>query len=166
MSHQWTDTKGNVHSLPKINERIRRRLKRWGVVDLLSVINDPVKWQALFERLASDGEFICNLAYSLEHEYLGTDDEQADFGDLLCGGDSGSGPLLEASEALREAVIDFFPVDRRAAIRQLYQMTVLQTAMEMAQTISQGFHSTESDSATPKSGSNQPSESAELTAAS
>lgn len=138
--HTYTDKNGTVHTLPTIDEQTRRRLKAWFVVDLLAVINNPAKWTELFERLASDGEMICNMAYALEHDRR---DEAAElaFGNLLVGGDAGSGPLLECSAALQQAVIDFFPASHRESIRQFYQMTKAAAATATLVQISENLKS-------------------------
>lgn len=154
MAHCWTDSLGDKHTLPKITTKERRRLKEWGIVDLYAVVIDFEQWESLFDRISSDGEFITNLAYALEHEKAGSDDEQTAFAELMCGEESGCGPLLECSDALRNAVIDFFPDGRRESIRQLLQLTVTQTAIQaMARSRQQvSTLGQSSDSETQKSG--------------
>lgn len=156
MPHSYTDTRGNVHQLPAINERIRRRLRDWMICDLLAVINQPSEWSRLFERLGNDGEYIINFAYALEHDQRGADFQQLEFGNLLVGGEAGSGPLLECSRALQQAVIDFFPVDRRESIRQFYQMSLASSMAAQLEKMARrnpDSRFTGSDFPTPRNGS-------------
>ena len=128
--HTWTDTNGRAHVIPVIDWPAAIRLKRWGVCDLMGIVRDPEAWSNLFERLGSDGEFVLNVLYTLEHTEKGTDEEQLAFGNLLVGEGVGSGPLLAAMDALRDAVIDFFPAAHRDAIRQLQILNLMPKAMK------------------------------------
>ena len=159
--HTWTDKNGDVHTFPRIEYQESKRLKEWDVVDLIEHL-DPAKTDLLFERLASDSGFVVSMAYALEHKEPGTDEQVEEFAGLLIGGDKGSGPWLECSEALREAVIDFFPEDRRDVIRQLRVLTILETTQQMMARLDLG--SEESDSAIHTSGSNGTSDSSVTTA--
>jgi hypothetical protein len=156
---QFTNARGEVIDLPEIDYAIARRLKRWGVVDLLAVVNDPKAWSELFERLASDMEFIVDVAYSLVHETPGTESQQIEFATSLFGHGQGGGPLILLSESLREAVIDFFPADRRGVIRQLWSMTVMTNSLEMFRSLCPDLDSTGLDLQTVGSGASTCSES-------
>ena len=161
---KWTDTKGNTHTLPRIDYSLCCRLRDWGVCDLLSLINSPDEWESFFDRVASDGEFIINLAYAIEHSKAGSDEQQQAFGNLLVGGESGSDALLNCSDALRDAVIDFFPGSLRDAIRQFLTLTQTQKAMATMKSVCPELDSVlSSDSVMPGNGSNGCSESSSTT---
>ena len=149
---KWTDTKGHTHDVPPIDWMLCVRLKRWGVVDLVKALKDPEQVGDLFESLEFDGELIINFAYAIEHKILGTEEQQADFGALLVGGESGIGPLQDCSEALLESVINFFPSDRRAFIRTLHATCRAAQAVRTIQKAGAAINSEESDLATGGSG--------------
>lgn len=156
--HEWTDSTGEKHLIPVIDWPVCVRLKRWGVVDLMAVLNDHDRWSELFERIESDAEFVCNVIYALECQEVGTEEQQMKFGMLLVS--DGSGPLLEAMGALRDAVIDFFPADLRDAIRDLLMM---ETARKNLKTLQKVSSSEVSGSAIHGSGSSGSSESSKAT---
>lgn len=161
--HQWTDATGARRTLPVIDNDVRRRLKLHGIVDLFALLLDGAKWTELFGRLADDAEFIINFAYVMEHAELGTDEQQEEYAGLFCGGESGGAPLIECGDALREAVIDFFPPDRRDAIRRLYLLETTQQAMAKVKETFPDYSSEDSDSRVLTSGMNPCSESSGTT---
>lgn len=158
--HTYHDAHGQEHTLPEILYPHAVRLKTWGVIDLMVMVEDARQWRELLERIGSDPETIVNMAYVLEHDAIGTKDEQTTFGESLTGNGKGVGPLLDCGRALQQAVIDFFPVEVRDAIRQFLPMMMMERAQEMLTDLtSPESDFTQSDSPTPGNGSNPCSES-------
>lgn len=151
----WTDSDGKLHTLPTITYPLAKRLKTLGVVDLLRVVNRNHEWEGLFDRLCEDGELIVSMCYVLEHPAAGSDEEQDAFARLF--GDAGV--IQEASQALQQAVIDFFPADHRDALRQLWTLHATETHLQSAMTV---CHSAQSGSATAGSGANACWESSDM----
>ena len=123
MSSAWIDTNGRSHEVV-LNRKVALRLKNHGICDLGRCLMTPESLSELFLELGSDPEFIVNFAYLAEHETPGDEKHQEAFAQLVWGdGSGGEGvKLLEVSEALTTAVIDFFPEKSRERIRQLWAM--------------------------------------------
>lgn len=98
-----------------------RRIKRELSVDLLRVVDDP---QSL-EQLGENIETLVNVVWlcvETQAEKMNLTDE--DFGSRLDGE-----AIDQATRALLEALVDFFPSNRRPILRKLIEKT---TAIETA----------------------------------
>lgn len=110
MPRKFCDAKGrewlveiNVNSIVRIRDRVE--------VDLLSMVDREAK---LIERIAEDPVLLCNVLFVAcqpEAEKRGITD--SDFGEGLVGD-----AISSATEALLQALVDFFPMPRRGLLQR------------------------------------------------
>lgn len=107
---QFKDTAGNAWSIT-LNIDITRKIKNALGVDLLKSMDDP----KVLQRLGDDIETLVNTLWLCVSEQAATRSiDEGAFCKLLDGE-----TIDQATRALLEALIDFFPESRRAILRKV-----------------------------------------------
>jgi len=124
MGTVFTDTEGRKWTVT-LNVAALARVKSLCAVNLLSVVEPESK---LLQELSTDPVQLCNVLYAIvKPEADGRAVTDAAFGAAL-GGDA----LAEATEALIQGVIDFFPKARRSLFQKAFDRAkVIQTKQEV-----------------------------------
>lgn len=162
--YSFTNALDETVRIPEITFDEAERLENLEVFSLFDAVVDPEQMERLFDRLTSDRKFIAEFGYVVLHDTL-DEATQLAFARSLYGNGKGSGPLIALSDALRRAVIDFFPEEQRDAIHQLWTVKVMGKALEDLKRVCPESGSTESDSPAAANGSTPCSEYSGATAA-
>ena len=159
-----TNALGETVHIPEITFDEAERLERLDVFSLFDAVTQPELMESLFRELTGNAKFIAEFGYVVLHDTL-DDEAQLAFARSLYGNKRGSEPLMQLSEALRQAVTDFFPPDLRDATRQLWRLTTVTTAADSLVRTCPELASTGSVIPAAANGSTPCSESSEATAA-
>lgn len=163
MARKWTDRHGTQHTV-EIDVPAAMRLRDECDVDLLKCLSDPDAFQPVVQQLHADPVLTISCLAVIADV---SDSDPEDFGRLFDGQ-----ALSGGTDALLEAIIDFFQEPQRTILRRLLERTeqhvsnvrVASTAKALAAVDSLDFDLVLSSSPTRGSGSNESSESLTPTA--